>query len=181
MAAIGIIGLMSLFGMSFATLIPAWGVQVLGGDVLTVSWLQSARGVGAVAAGLGIAAFLSRRKRGRALTAASFLFPAVVIVFSLTRGLWFSLGMLAVVGAANIMVNNLCNSVVQTLSPDSLRGRVMGLYIMVFFGLMPVGSLISGTLAAWLGVPLAVALTAGVTLAGAAGFAALAPALAKVE
>jgi predicted MFS family arabinose efflux permease len=181
LAAICLIGLVSLFGMSFATLIPAWAVEVLQGDVLTASWLLSARGLGAIVAALGIATFLSRRHRGLALTVGSFLFPLMVLAFSFTRGLAFSLLMLVGVGAANIVVNNLCNSLVQTLSPDALRGRVMGLYIMVFFGLMPLGALLAGFLAAKIGEHLTVALTALVTLAGAGCIAVLAPRLRRLE
>jgi MFS family permease len=181
LAPILLIGIMSLFGMAFSTLIPAWAVQVLNGDVLTASFLQSARGLGAIVAALGIAAFVSLRYRGKVLTAASFIFPLMVLAFSFTRALPLSLGLLVCVGAANIVVNNLCNSLVQTLSPDPLRGRVMSVYILVFFGFMPIGALLAGILASALGEHLTVALTALLTLAGAAFIAVIAPGLKRLE
>jgi MFS family permease len=50
------------------------------------------------------------------------------------------------------------NNLVQTFSPDELRGRVMSVYAMMFMGMAPFGSLLAGSLAHWLGAPTAVAL-----------------------
>ncbi len=61
------------------------------------------------------------------------------------------------------MVDNLANSLVQSLMPDAVRGRVMGIYMLAFFGFMPIGALLAGAAATAVGVPLTVAL-------GAAGF-----------
>lgn len=163
LAIVLLMGSMSLFGMSFATLIPAWAVQVLGGDATTNGFLQSARGIGALAAALGIATWAQGRRRGRAMTVGTFAFPLLLVVFSFTRVVGLSLAMLVAVGAANIMVNNLANSLVQTLTPDALRGRVMAVYTLSFFGFMPIGALLAGTVATAIGVPLTVILGASGT------------------
>jgi MFS family permease len=63
------------------------------------------------------------------------------------RWLPLSLFVLIGVGFSVILVFNLANALVQTLVSDELRGRVMGVYTVSFFGLMPVGALIMGTLA----------------------------------
>ena len=76
---------LSLFGMSFAVLMPAWAVQVLGGDARTNGFLQSARGIGALLAALGIASLAHRRFKGKLVTAASFALPVALLLFSLTR------------------------------------------------------------------------------------------------
>ncbi|MGA2479848.1 MAG: MFS transporter [Spirochaetia bacterium] len=151
---------LSLFGMSFAVLMPAWAVQVLGGDARTNGFLQSARGIGALLAALGIASFAHRRFKGKLVTAASFALPVALLLFSLTRTLPLSLLMLLAVGSTNIVVNNLANSLVQGLVPDAVRGRVMGVYMLAFFGIMPVGALLAGGLATALGAPLTVAISA---------------------
>jgi len=96
--------------------------RTLGGDSLTNGLLQSARGVGAVCAALLIATFVGVGVRGKVLTAASLAFPIMILLFSLTRSLAWSMVGLVAVGAANIMVNNLSNSMVQTMSPEALRG-----------------------------------------------------------
>jgi predicted MFS family arabinose efflux permease len=181
LAVIALLGVVSLFGMSFATLIPAWAVQVLGGDSRTNGLLQSARGVGALFAALGIATFVTHGGRGRVLTAGSLLFPVMLLVFSFTRSLPLSLTVLLTVGACNITVNNLCNSLVQTLTPDAVRGRVMGIYTLIFFGFMPIGALIAGALASRIGEPLTVAAGALVTLVSAAAIAVIVPGLRKQE
>jgi MFS family permease len=178
---IALIGVMSLFGMSFATLIPAWAVKILGGDARTNGLLQSARGLGALVAALGIATYGARVKRGMLLVVGSLTFPVMLLLFSFTRGLPLSLLMLGAVGAAMITVNNLCNSLVQALTPDAVRGRVMGLYTLVFFGLMPLGALLAGTAAEHLGEHMAVALGAAATLACTAAIALRVPRLRKLD
>jgi dipeptide/tripeptide permease len=87
-----------------------------------------------------------------------------IVLFSLTRSLAASLLALLAVGGANIAANNLANSLVQTLAPDHLRGRVMAVYMLAFFGFMPLGALLAGTAAAVVGVRLTVALGAMCTL-----------------
>ncbi len=171
----------SLFGMSFATLIPAWAVQVLHGDALVNGLLQSARGLGAAVAALGIASYVSFGSRGKLLIWGSFLFPAMLLVFSLTRVTSGALVVLLGVGAANIVVNNLCNSLVQTLTPDAVRGRVMGIYTLFFFGFMPLGALLAGSLATLLSEPIAVAICAFITLIFSAAIAVKVPGLRKLE
>ena len=63
---------------------------------------------------------------------------------------------------------NLGNAMVQTLVPDALRGRVLSIYTLTFFGLMPIGALFAGFTAQLVGEPLAVAFSALVSLAAAA-------------
>jgi MFS family permease len=156
LAVILLISAVSLFGMSFVTLLPAWAVVTLGGDATTNGFLQSARGIGALVAALGIATFVRGRMRGLAMTVGSVVFPALVFLFSFTRSVPSSVLLLVAAGGANIVVNNLANSIVQTLTPDSLRGRVMAIYTLAFFGLLPVGSLLAGTIASSAGAPLTV-------------------------
>lgn len=171
----------SLFGLSFATLIPAWAVQVLHGDALVNGLLQSARGLGAAIAALGIASFVSFGSRGKYLTWGSFLFPVMLLVFSFTRVISGALVVLLGVGAANIVVNNLCNSLVQTLTPDAVRGRVMGIYTLFFFGFMPLGALLAGSLADAASEPIAVAICALLMLIFSAAVAVKVPGLRKLE
>jgi MFS family permease len=63
---------------------------------------------------------------------------------------------------------NTSNSMVQAQLPDELRGRVMSIYTLVFFGGVPIGSLLVGGMARWIGEPLTAAISAGVLLVLAA-------------
>jgi predicted MFS family arabinose efflux permease len=162
---IGMLGVTSLFGMSYATLIPAWAVEVLKGDATTNGWLQSVRGVGALVASLMIASLGTSARRGRLLTIGSFLFPASLIVFSFIRSLPWALFVLLGTGWAFMTFINLANNLVQHIVPDHLRGRVMSIYALIFLGMMPIGSMLGGSLAEAFGTPLAVIASASVALA----------------
>ncbi len=141
----------SLFGMGFVTLMPDWAVKILGGDATTNGLLQSSRGIGALIGAL-LTAVLSRMElRGRLVTWGSFLFPLTLIVFGLIHWLPLSMLVLVIIGISQIVYMNNSNSLVQTETPDHLRGRVLSIYTLAFFGLMPVGSLLVGVLAAAIG------------------------------
>jgi len=79
---IGYLGIVSLFGFSIVTLIPAWAVEILGGDATTNGLLLSARGVGALAGALMIASLGRFRFKGRVLTLGSFVLPSVLLIFA---------------------------------------------------------------------------------------------------
>lgn len=152
-----LVGIATLFGMSQNTLFPAWAVRTLHGGATTHGLLQSARGLGAVLGALSIAALGRFQGKGRLLLAGSWLFPGCLLVFSLTRTLWQSLGTLVAAGAASMLIVNLGNALVQTLVRDQLRGRVMSVYSLVFIGSMPLGGLLMGALAERIGEPATVA------------------------
>jgi MFS family permease len=164
-ALIATIGVVSMFGIAFATLVPAWAVSVLGGDATTNGLLQSARGAGALLGALTIASLGRFEFKGRLLSLGTFAFPLLLIVFSFVHWLPLSLVVLAGIGVAQIFIFNLCNSLVQAQVPEELRGRVMGIYGLVFFGLLPLGALWIGAVAEHASEPLAVLIGALVTLA----------------
>ncbi len=147
------LGITSLFGLGFVTLMPAWAVKVLGGDATTNGLLQSARGVGALAGALMIAAVGGFVTRERLFSIGSLTFPILLFVYAFLR--WLPLSMLCLMGIGwgfMVMVNS-SNALIQTQVPDQLRGRVMSLFTLSFFGLMPVGSFLAGRVAAWIGEP----------------------------
>ncbi|RPI30956.1 MAG: MFS transporter [Chloroflexota bacterium] len=152
------IGMASLFAMGYVTLLPAWAVKVLGGNVTTNGLLQSARGVGALLGALMIAWLGSSMPRGRLLTLGSFVLPASLFVFAAVRWLPLSLLVLVIGGWGFMIFANLSNSMIQTEVPDELRGRVMSIFTLSFFGLFPVGALLAGWAATHFGEPLTVVL-----------------------
>jgi MFS family permease len=155
----------SLFGLAFMTLMPAWATTVLGGDATTNGWLLGARGVGALSGALMIAALGRFKAKGRLLTIGSFVFPALLLIFSATR--WLPLSLLALTGAGwgFMVLFNMANTLIQTLVPDELRGRVVSIYTLGFFGLMPLGALLAGWAAELIGEPYTVSLGALISLA----------------
>jgi len=161
---ISLLGVVSLFGMAFATLMPAWAVKILHGNATTNGFLQSARGVGALASALLIASLGRFKFKGRLLTLGSFALPILLIVFAFIRGQALSYLLIIGIGFALILIFNLANSAVQILTPDGLRGRVMSIYSLVFFGAMPIGALIVGWMATKIGEPMTLVITSAITL-----------------
>ena len=155
----------TIFGMSFVTLMPAWAVTILHGNSTTNGFLQSARGVGSLIGGLMIASLARNRIKGKVLTLGSLIFPVLLLVWSAMRWLPLSLLALLGVGWGLMLVFNMANILVQSVVSDQLRGRVMSIYSLGFFGMFPVGALLAGTMAEKIGAPGTVALGAMVLLA----------------
>jgi MFS family permease len=107
--------------------------------------------------------------RGKLVSIGSIVFPLLLLAFAFTRTLPLSLLFLAGSGMGMILVMNVANAMVQTGTPDHLRGRVMGAYTWIFFGAMPLGALWLGTTADKFGEPEAVMLNALLALAFAIG------------
>ncbi len=157
-----LVSLITIFGISYFTLLPAWAVTVLQGDATTNGILQSARGLGALAGALFIASLGRFRFKGKILTLGAFTFPLFLIIFSFIRILPLSLLVLICVGTSMMFVFNMANSIIQFIVPDELRGRVMSIYSLSFFGLMPIGSLLVGVIAEYTSEPFTIMVNAAI-------------------
>lgn len=154
----------SLFGMGYATLLPAWAVSILGGNSATNGFLQSARGIGSLLGALMIASLGQFGFKGRVLALGSFVFPILLLAFAAVRWLPLSLLVLVGVGWGFMVLLNMANVLVQTHVSDELRGRVMGIYSLGFQGMMPLGALLAGGVAEITDEPTTVVLGALITL-----------------
>lgn len=143
----GTAGVAGMLGIAPVTLLPAWAVNVLGGDAATNGLLTSGRGVGSVIGALLLASLARYKGRGKLLTTGMFVFPVMLLAFVFMRSLPLALFTLACQGLATILVLNVANALMQSLVPEELRGRVMSIYSLVFFGAMPIGALLIGWLA----------------------------------
>jgi MFS family permease len=169
-----------LFSATYATLLPAWAVEVLRGTATTNGLLQSARGAGSLLGAFMIAAFAYRGGRGRWLTAGMVVYPVLLLVFATFRTLPLSLAALVGVGWGGMVLYNMANTLLQVHVPDALRGRVMSIYSLIMFGGMPLGALWAGALAAVIGAPLTIVVSALVSLAFAVLFWIRAPQLRRL-
>lgn len=138
---------LSIFGNGVYALMPAWAVEVLKGDVRMNGWLLSARGIGALIGTLLIAYIGNRKVRGKLWAWSNLSLPIFWIVFSYLTHAPTSLIVTVFVGMSFVVAVNLTNSMIQTEVTDELRGRVMGIYVLVLFGLTPIGSLLAGVFA----------------------------------
>lgn len=147
-----LLALVSLLGLPFQVLMPVFASGVLHGGPNTLGMLMAATGVGALA---GVAALANRRTvlgLGRVIAASTGALGLALIAFGLSHVLWLSLCILPVAGFGMMRQMAACNTVLQTLADEGMRGRVMAFYSMAFVGMAPFGSLIGGLLAARIGV-----------------------------
>jgi MFS family permease len=165
---IGLVGMTTLFGISFVTLIPAWTIRILHGNASVNGLLLSARGLGALISALSIASLGRFKFKGKLLTLGTFAFPVCLLAFALMR--WTPLSLLTLVGVgwASILIFNLANALIQTLASDKFRGRVMSVYSLTFFGLQPVGGLLAGAVAEKGGEPATIMLWSLILIGSAA-------------
>ena len=139
--------LISIIGFGPIVLLPAWAVKILNGDVTTNGLLLSVRGIGAVFGGLLIAALASRGNRGKVWTLGSIIIPLAMVAFALSRNLPISLLCLGLIGFSYVTLETNNSAIVQSSVPDELRGRVIGLFALMYTGGEPLGSLAMGLLA----------------------------------
>lgn len=163
-ALVALIAIASVFGFPYAMLLPVFARDILQVGAPGLGWLLSATGVGSLAGGITVAALGARVRRGRLLLAAATGFALLVGAFALSRSLPLSLLLLAATGFCIIPFTATVNALLQSLVPDALRGRVMGVYVFMFLGTTPLGSLQAGAMAKWVGAPVALAISAAVFL-----------------
>ncbi len=154
----------SLFVVNMNVLVPLIARDVLQEGAHGFGLLMASLGLGAVAGSLAVAVLSSGRPPlgmvvGPAVAAASLL-----LLLSAARHFSATAAVLMALGFAQIVFMTSCNTTVQIAVPDELRGRVMGLYALVFAGMTPFGALIMGTLAEHWGVSWACAVGGGAGL-----------------
>ncbi|MBI4497129.1 MAG: MFS transporter [Chloroflexi bacterium] len=147
----------SLFGMSYVILMPALARDVLGVGSEGYGFLMGAGGVGAVMGTLVVAALGNFRRKGWLILGGAAAFGAFILLFSLSRWYLLSLGLLFLMGGVQALYMTTMQTALQTLVPDALRGRVMGLYSLTW-SLMPLGGMVGGAVAVLAGTPFAVGL-----------------------
>ena len=95
------------------------------------------------------------------------MFSIALLALSLSRNFYLALAFLLVAGFGMLLFFSTSNTVLQTIVPDEMRGRVMGVWSLVFGAMIPLGSLEAGAVAHWLGTPFAVAFGAVICAASA--------------
>ena len=172
-----LLALVSMKGMPYIVIMPAVAVKLLHGGPNTLGWLMTASGVGALGGAVYLASRASVLGLGRAIAVATTVFGAGLVGFGLSRALWLSLLILPVIGAGFMVSLAATNTIVQTITEEHLRGRVMAFYAMAFLGTAPLGSLLAGVLAERLGEPMTIMLGGFACILGAAWFASRLPRL----
>jgi len=145
--------IVSLMGMPYTTLMPIFASTVLHGGAHTLGFLMGAAGCGALAAAIRLAMRTTVIGLGRIIGWSAALFGIALAAFSQSHIFWLSMVLIFIAGFGMIQEMSSSNTVVQTLTSDEMRGRVMSYYTMAFVGMAPFGSLLAGGMAHWLGAP----------------------------
>jgi len=171
--------LVSLMG-SYQVLMPVYASEVLKGGSDTFGFLMGAGGSGALLGALYLASRESVVKLGRLIPASTILFGTGLVILSMSRLLLLSLFLMSFIGLGLMMHTAASNTVLQTITDDDKRGRVMSFYTMSIMGTAPFGSLLAGTMAKFLGTPAAILIGGLACIAGALLFMKKLPELRKI-
>ena len=146
----------SIFSIPYAVLMPIFARDILHAGARGYGYLMSAVGSGALIGAATLSSLGDFKWKGKLLLAGNLTFCTMLVIFSFSRILPLSLGVLVGVGWGMMTNMALTNTLIQTSVPDRLRGRVMSVYTLMFLGLAPIGSLQAGVIAHWLGAPVAI-------------------------
>lgn len=165
-----LLGLVSLMGVPYSTLMPAIADRVLGRGADGVGILLSGAGVGALLGALTLASRKGVMGLERWVGGCAVLFGVSLVGFSLSRTFWLSFALLVPTGYGFMVQLASTNTLLQSMSPDAMRGRVMSVFAMLFMGTAPLGALLAGSLAARIGPMATVGLGGACTLVAALAF-----------
>lgn len=146
----------SFTGMPYTVLMPIFAEEILGRGARGLGILMGATGVGALLGSVMLATRKTVIGLGRWVARAALAFGLVLIAFAWSRSFPLSVLMLLPAGFAMVVSMASSNTLIQSMVPDEIRGRVMAVYSMVFMGSAPLGALLAGALAQRIGAPAAV-------------------------
>jgi MFS family permease len=154
----------SIFGFPSLVLLPVVAREVLGGGAQAYGWMVSAVGGGAVVGALVLAIYAWRVSKGRLVGLATTGFGVAIVALGFSRSLGVMLVLLVLAGLAMIVTTATTNSLLQTIAPDELRGRVVSVFTVAFGGMTPFGALQAGFVAERFGVMTAFLVGGAVTI-----------------
>jgi MFS family permease len=160
-------GVVGVFGWSYSVLLPAYATDILHVGESGYGALLSANGFGALLGALTVAAWGSRVRPRLMILGGLWLFSAMLVLLAVVRWYPLVLTCLAVGGWAMLLYFSTTNTLIQSNVSNAMRGRVMGIWALVFGGMMPLGGLESGFLSHAVGVPWTI--TVGALICAGAG------------
>ena len=148
-----LVGIASFAGLPYSVLMPMFADSILHSGPRGFGWLMGASGIGSLCGALGLASRTGIRGLGRWVGVSAVAFGVTLMGFAVARVFWVSFAMLVLVGWSIITQLASSNTLIQSMVPDALRGRVMAVYSMMFMGMSPIGALVAGWIAERIGAP----------------------------
>lgn len=161
--------IVGIFGWSYSVLMPAYATDVLKTGAGGYGALLSANGIGALFGALTVASVGHRVSRRFLVFGGLWIFSGALLLLAFVSNLYLALALLAVGGWGMLLFFSTTNTLLQTSASDEMRGRVMGIWALIFGGMMPVGGLEAGSLSHYYGVRFTVATGAVVCALAALG------------
>ena len=162
---ISMVAIANIFAFGYSALMPAFARDVLNQGPEGLGLMSAAVGAGALIGALTVASVGKFERKGLLLTFGNLFFPTMVLVFAASSNFFLSLVILVFIGLGFMIQNAMTNTLVQFSAPDELRGRVMSVYMLVFQGFFPIGSLMAGTIAEHFSIPIGAAFGGCIALA----------------
>lgn len=160
-----------IFGWSYNVLLPAFARDTLHLGPEGFGSLMASAGVGALTGAIVMSIFGDLFPKRGTVFASIWYFSVILILFSLNRNPHLALVLLALNSLGMMIFFSMATTQIQINVPDEMRGRVMGVWSIMFGTVVPVGSLEAGALARVAGIPATIisgavicAIAAGVTL-----------------
>jgi MFS family permease len=147
------LALLSLAGLSFIVLLPAYAKEILHGSSDTLGYLMSALGAGALTGALYMASRKTVLGLGKIISVSITVLGLVIITGSFSRDIYLSLIAFYFGGLSMILSLSSINTMLQTIAEEDKRGRVMSFYAMALMGTTPIGNFIAGSVASGIGIP----------------------------
>ena len=144
--------LLSLMSMQ-QVLMPVFAKDIFHGGAQTLGFLVGAAGIGALIGAVYMASRRSVLGLGRLIVIASTTLGLGLVVFSFLTIFWLAIPVLVAIGLGMMLHMASSNTILQTIADEDKRGRVISFYSMASMGISPFGSLLGGSLAAWIGAP----------------------------
>jgi MFS family permease len=157
---LSLFAVVGIFGWSYSVLMPAFARDVLHLGENGYGLLMAGSGVGALAAALTVASAGHVLPTRVMALGGIMIFSVSLALFAFTRNLYLGTLLLAIVGFGIVLYFSTSNTVLQSIVPDEMRGRVMGIWTLIFGGMIPLGSLQAGLMADFLGTPATIAIGA---------------------
>jgi MFS family permease len=165
-----LLGAVSLFGISYAVLMPIFADEIFHAGAHGLGILMGFSGGGALIGAITLAFKKRVKGLGTWVTVSAAMFGVGLMAFSFSRHFWLSCALIVCAGFAMMVQMSSSNTLIQSMVPDRLRGRVMAVYSMMFMGMAPLGSLLAGSVAERIGAPHTVAIGAGLCVVAAGVF-----------
>jgi len=158
------IGILTIFGMPYTALMPIFARDILKVGASGLGYLMAASGFGSLVGALVVAYLAHFANKESLIKVGTISMGTLLIFFALSKSFWLSMIILAGIGASFLTSMSTINTAIQSIVPNEIRGRIMSLFVWMFLGLMPFGSLIFGGVAHLLNAPIALIIGAAVCL-----------------